>query len=109
MRTIIDGSLLFSSEVKALRGHEGHIPKIDETALAVRLAWEYPLDGTTLLKDVTQVRPGTVELWKLDDSGNAFYTQQPILSVRNLILVNLNPQMMQSICLIPLLKVSKSD
>ena len=72
VRTIIDGSLLFSSEVKALRGHEGHIPKIDETALAVRLAWEYPLDGTTLLEGVTQVRPGTVELWKLDKSGNAF-------------------------------------
>jgi len=72
VRTMVDGSLLFSSEVKALRGHEGHIPKIDETALAIRLAWEYPLDGTTLLKDVTQVRPGTVEIWKLDAVGNAY-------------------------------------
>lgn len=72
VRTMVDGSLLFGSEVKALRGHEGHIPQIDETALAVRLAWEYPLDGTTLLKDVTQVRPGTVEVWKLNNSGNAF-------------------------------------
>ena len=72
VRTIVDGSLLFSSEIKALRGHEGHIPKIDETALAIRLAWEYPLDGTTLLKDVTQVRPGTVELWKIDSNGKAF-------------------------------------
>ena len=72
VRTMVDGSLLFGSEVKSLRGHEGHKPRIDETALAIRLAWEYPLDGTTLLKDVTQVRPGTVEVWKLDESGNAF-------------------------------------
>ncbi|MBT7460182.1 MAG: asparagine synthase (glutamine-hydrolyzing) [Euryarchaeota archaeon] len=72
VRTMVDGSLLFGSEVKALRGHEGHIPQIDETALAVRLAWEYPLDGTTLLKDVTQVRPGTVEVWKLRESGSAY-------------------------------------
>ena len=72
VRTMVDGSLLFGSEVKALRGHEGHIPQIDETALAVRLAWEYPLDGTTLLKDVTQVRPGTVEVWKLRGSGSAY-------------------------------------
>ncbi len=86
VRTIIDGSLLFSSEIKALRGHEGHIPKIDETALAVRLAWEYPLDGTTLLKDVTQVRPGTVELWKLDEFGNAF-----LHSIANFERQKLNP------------------
>ena len=72
VRTVVDGSLLFASEVKALRGHEGHIPQLDETALAIRLAWEYPLDGTTLLKDVTQVRPGTVEVWKLRESGSAY-------------------------------------
>jgi asparagine synthase (glutamine-hydrolysing) len=72
VRTMVDGSLLFGSEVKTLRGHEGHIPQIDEAALAVRLAWEYPLDGTTLLKGVTQVRPGTVEVWKLNNFGNAF-------------------------------------
>ena len=50
LRTIVDGSLLFASESKALRAHEGHIPKIDEEAMVARLAWEYPLDGTTLLK-----------------------------------------------------------
>jgi len=72
VRTVVDGSLLFASEVKALRGHEGHIPQLDESALAIRLAWEYPLDGTTLLKDVTQVRPGTVEVWKIRESGSAY-------------------------------------
>lgn len=71
LRTIVDGSLLFASESKALRAHEGHIPKIDEEAMVARLAWEYPLDGTTLLKGVTQVRPGTVEVWQLDSKGNA--------------------------------------
>jgi len=45
MRTEVDGSLLFASEAKALRAHEGHIPQIDELALVARLAWEYPLDA----------------------------------------------------------------
>lgn len=66
VRTMVEGSLLFASEAKALRAHEGHIPEFDETALIARLAWEYPLDGTTLLKDVRHIRPGTVEVWSLD-------------------------------------------
>ena len=71
VRTSVDGSLLFASESKALRAHEGHVPALDEEALVARLAWEYPLDGTTLLKDVTQIRPGTVEVWALDLEGKA--------------------------------------
>ncbi|MGY8754578.1 MAG: asparagine synthetase B family protein, partial [Candidatus Poseidoniales archaeon] len=65
VRTIIDDTLLFSSEHKALRAHEGHIPEIDDLAMRARIAWEYPLDATTLLKDVHQIRPGTVEVWEL--------------------------------------------
>lgn len=65
VRTIVDGSLLFASEAKALRAHESHVPAFDELALIARLAWEYPLDGTTLLKGVHHVRPGTVEVWEL--------------------------------------------
>ena len=67
VRTEVEGSLLFASEVKALRAHESHIPVLDEVALVARLAWEYPLDGTTLLKDVHHIRPGTVEVWHLVD------------------------------------------
>ena len=55
VRTQVDGSLLFASETKALRAHESYIPALDELALVALLAWEYPLDGTTLLKDVVQV------------------------------------------------------
>ena len=66
VRTVIDGSLLFASEAKALRAHESHIPAFDQLALVARLAWEYPLDGTTLLKDVHHIRPGTVEVWSLE-------------------------------------------
>ena len=69
VRTQVDGSLLFASETKALRAHESYIPALDELALVARLAWEYPLDGTTLFKDVVQVRPGTVEVWCLDGEG----------------------------------------
>ena len=70
-RTIIDGSMLFSSEYKAFRAHESHIPKLDRVALAARIAWEYPLDSTSLLEGVIQVRPGSVEVWSLDKFGNA--------------------------------------
>ena len=65
-RTIVNDSLLFSSEFKALRAHEGHVPQIDSLAMKARLAWEYPLDGTSLLKGVCQVRPGTVEIWSME-------------------------------------------
>jgi len=69
--TIVDGGLVFASEAKALRAHEGHAPRLDEAALTLRLAWEYPLDATSLLKGVRQVRPGTVERWSLDENGHA--------------------------------------
>ena len=65
VRTFADNTLLFSSEVKALRAHESHIPKIDDLAMRARIAWEYPLDSTTLLDGVSQVRPGSVEVWEL--------------------------------------------
>lgn len=71
IRTSINGSLLFASEIKAFPAHEAYIPQIDESALVARLAWEYPLDGTTLLKDVHQVRSGTVEVWSIDSFGQA--------------------------------------
>ena len=65
VRTFADKTLLFSSEVKALRAHESHIPQIDDLAMRARIAWEYPLDSTTLLDGVSQVRPGSVEVWEL--------------------------------------------
>jgi len=70
VRTITsDGTLLFASETKALRAHPDYSPQLDEEALVARLAFEYPLDDTTLLQDVHQVRPGTVEVWALDEHG----------------------------------------
>ena len=71
VRTEIAGSMLFASEIKAFLAHEGHRPEIDEVAMAARLVWEYPLDSTTLLKGVHQVRPGTVERWSVDSTGRA--------------------------------------
>ncbi|MBB70075.1 MAG: asparagine synthase (glutamine-hydrolyzing) [Euryarchaeota archaeon] len=65
MRTIAGDNLLFASEAKALRAHEDYIPAIDDLAMRARIAWEYPLDGTTLFSGVNQVRPGTVEVWEL--------------------------------------------
>ena len=70
VRTVTDdGTLLFGSEVKSLRGHPSHIPSLDMDALVARIAYEYPLDETTLFRDVHSVRPGTIEVWKLDDKG----------------------------------------
>lgn len=65
VRSKIGSSLVFSSEVKALRAHSDFYPQLDEHALMARLVWEYPLDATTLFLDVHQVRPGTVEVWSL--------------------------------------------
>ncbi|MBS83636.1 MAG: asparagine synthase (glutamine-hydrolyzing) [Euryarchaeota archaeon] len=67
MRTIVGDNLLFSSEAKVLRAHEDYVPAIDDIAMRARIAWEYPLDGTTLFAGVHQVRPGTVEVWELVD------------------------------------------
>ena len=67
IRSRIGSSLMFSSEVKALRAHSDFYPQLDEHALMARLVWEYPLDATTLFLDVHQVRPGTVEVWSLVD------------------------------------------
>ena len=71
VRTVVENSLMFASEIKAFRAHEAHQPELDEVAMAARLVWEYPLDGTTLLKGVHQVRPGTVERWSLNAEGEA--------------------------------------
>ena len=65
-RTVVDGSMMFASEIKAFRADERYVPELDDVAMAARLVWEYPLDGTTLLKGVHQVRPGTVERWSLN-------------------------------------------
>ena len=68
------GHLVIASEAKSLRGHPDHVPRLDEAALVARLAFEYPLDATSLLAGVTQVAPGSVETWQLDASGRAVLT-----------------------------------
>ena len=60
-----DGTLLFGSEVKTFRGHPEFSAKPDVSALAVRLAYEYPLDQTTLFLGVTSVGIGTIETWSI--------------------------------------------
>ena len=67
VRCNVGGSLLFASEIKAFHAHESYNPKLDELSLALRLSWEYTLDSSTLIEGVHQVRPGTVEVWRLDD------------------------------------------
>ena len=72
VRCNVDESLLFSSEIKAFHAHESYLPKINETSLALRLSWEYTLDSSTLIEGVHQVRPGTVEVWKLDEQSKPY-------------------------------------
>ena len=64
-----DGNLLFGSEAKSLRVYPQYTPSIDLHALVARIAFEYPLDETTLFEDVYSVEPGTVETWSLTESG----------------------------------------
>ncbi len=66
-----DGTLIFASEVKALQEHPEFLASPDIDAIAIRLAYEYPLDMTTLFSGVTQVAPGTIETWTLDTEGRA--------------------------------------
>ena len=65
VRTRVGDELLFASEVKAFHAHPEWVARMDPQALHVRLAYEYPLDGTTLFEGVNSVRPGTVEVWDL--------------------------------------------
>ena len=67
LRTTINGSLLFASEAKAFHAHPQYTPEMDMQALLARLVWEYPLDATSLFQGVHQVRPGTVEVWSVED------------------------------------------
>ena len=72
VRCEVGGSLLFASEMKAFHAHESYQPQLDELSLALRLAWEYNLDSSTLIEGVHQVRPGTVEVWRLDDESRPY-------------------------------------
>jgi len=88
LRTMVGQTLLFASEAKALRAHESYIPQIDDLAMRARLAWEYPLDGTSLFLDVHQIRPGTVETWSLDNgkavmTGCASFARQLVEPTKN--------------------------
>ena len=75
VRTILnDGTLLFASEVKAFHTHPDFLAMPDINALSVRLAYEYPLDQTTLFSNVTSVGIGTIETWSLDGNGRAYLT-----------------------------------
>lgn len=85
-RTMVNDSLMFASEIKAFRADERYAPELDDVAMAARLVWEYPLDGTTLLKGVHQVRPGTVERWSLDQ-----LSQPVLLDVANIERQRLSP------------------
>ena len=67
LRTSVGDTLLFSSEAKGLRAHDQYVPRMDNLAIKARIAWEYPLDASTLFESVHQVRPGTVEVWEMMD------------------------------------------
>ncbi|MBJ84584.1 MAG: asparagine synthase (glutamine-hydrolyzing) [Euryarchaeota archaeon] len=64
-----DGNLLFGSEVKSLRAYSQYHSAIDMNALVARIAFEYPLDETTLFENVYSVEPGTIESWVLSENG----------------------------------------
>lgn len=71
-RTIVNGSLLFASESKSFQAHEAYRPVLNRVAFGARMVWEYPLDSTSLLSGVTQVPAGRVEVWKVNEQGEAF-------------------------------------
>ena len=82
------GNLLFGSEAKCLRAHPEYSPQLDIHALIGRIAFEYPLDDTTLFEGVHSVSPGTIEMWKISDKGaklerrDDWTTEMPLTSVK---------------------------
>ena len=72
VRCEVGDSLLFASEIKAFHAHESYQPRLDKLSLGLRLSWEYNLDSSTLIDGVHQVRPGTVEVWRLDDNSRPY-------------------------------------
>ena len=74
-RTLLpDGTLLFGSEIKSFYAHPNFQARPDINSLAVRLAFEYPLDYTTLFSNVTSVAQGTIETWSIDKDGKSVLT-----------------------------------
>ena len=74
IRTMVGDSLLVSSELKAFSAHPNYVPKFDYNALNLRLAYEYPLDRTTLIEGVNQVGAGVIETWSVDELGRPVLT-----------------------------------
>ena len=74
LRTMVGDSLLVASELKSFTAHPGYVPKFDYNALNLRLAYEYPLDRTTLIEGVNQVGAGVIETWSLDKLGRPVLT-----------------------------------
>ncbi|MEC8540662.1 MAG: asparagine synthase (glutamine-hydrolyzing) [Candidatus Thermoplasmatota archaeon] len=72
VRCLVSGSLLFASEIKAFHAHESYNPRLDELSLALRLSWEYTMDSSTLIQGVHQVRPGTIEVWRLNSDSEPY-------------------------------------
>ena len=74
IRTIVGDSLLVASELKAFSAHPEYNPKFDYNALNLRLAYEYPLDRTTLISGVNQIGAGVIETWSIDNLGRPVLT-----------------------------------
>ena len=72
VRCVIGDSLLFASEIKAFHAHDSYNPRLDELSLALRLSWEYTMDSSTLIQGVHQVRPGTIEVWRINGESKPY-------------------------------------
>lgn len=93
LRTTVGNSLLVSSEIKSFSAHPDYVSKLDYDALNLRLAYEYPLDRTTLIKGVSQVGAGVIETWSLDIHGSPVLTGiSKYTSVKNELSNDWNPE-----------------
>jgi asparagine synthase (glutamine-hydrolysing) len=56
--TIVDGTLLFASEIKALLGWPGVRREVDETALGAYLRYRYVPGPRTMFRGISKLQPG---------------------------------------------------
>jgi len=63
-----DGTLVFSSEIKAMFNYPGITPHVHESALQEYLTFQFCLNAKTMFQGINKLEPGTVMKWSIRDA-----------------------------------------
>ncbi len=62
--TVVNGSLFFSSEIKAILAHPGVPRKVNPAALDAYLTYQYVPGTATMFQGISKLRPGQTLTWR---------------------------------------------